>query len=493
MKRKGKSFRQYRLNASVQKAMIFVASFATIGGVALLLSTHAATFATAAEAELGTVSTAATVVSDASASNGEYVKFGGSAGTTGSADEIHYTITGPTSVSFDWRGTATAIHYGSTSSYGSSVTAGGPVVVHEDGSSVPIQPISGSGPWREARLTGLQANTTYHYSIGSQSDKTFHTAPAAGSSGFTVDVEGDIGEPGGFPDMQTIQNMIASSNPNLAMLVGDYPYANGSPTTGSVDNFFGNASMGNNNGIEAFSLTTPVAPAWGNHEIDHANDNGTCTGDNLSDYKGRFDFANPMEDPIYSTYCNTGGGEDWNWFDYGNVRFISYPEPWADDWATWNAKVGPIMASAQSNANIKYIVTFGHRPAYSSGYHPGETALLNYTAALHAKYSKYVLSLNGHSHNYERTIPAQTGGVTYITAGTGGGYLEDGSCSNGWNSVNGSCNQPSWTAFRLMHYGYLKLTFGSSGISGQFVCGPPGGESIVDTCAQGTVADNFTL
>ena len=35
----------------------------------------------------------------------------------GTADEIHYTFTGPTSVAFDWRGTATDIRYGTTTSY----------------------------------------------------------------------------------------------------------------------------------------------------------------------------------------------------------------------------------------------------------------------------------------------------------------------------------------------------------------------------------------
>lgn len=413
---------------------------------------------------------------------------------TGTADEIHYTITGATSVSFDWRGSATAIRYGATTTYGSSVTAGGPVVVKQDGTSFSITPNSSAGPFREARLTGLQPGATYHYAIGTQPDATFHTAPAAGSSGFSVVVTGDIGNPAGFSAMQVIQNMVASAKPDLTIGVGDLTYANGTPTNDYVDSFFGDAALGASlNGIETFSLTTPFEPAWGNHEIDHSNDNGTCTGDNLSNYKSRFDFANPMEDPIYTTYCNTGGGEDWHWFDYGNVRFIAYPEPWSDDWATWKSKVDPIMASAQSNANIRYIVTFGHRPAWSSGYHPGESALANYTAALHAKYPKFLLQLNGHSHNYERTVASATSGITYITAGTGGGQLENGSCSNGWNSVGGSCNPPSWSAYRLMRYGYLKLTFGATSITGQFICGPPGGETIVDSCTQGAVLDSFTL
>ncbi|HSX35776.1 MAG TPA: Ig-like domain-containing protein [Patescibacteria group bacterium] len=415
------------------------------------------------------------------------------ANAAGVADEIHYTITGPTSVTFDWRGDPTTIAYGATSNYGQTATAGGPVVVKENGTNVAIAPISGSGPWREARLAGLQPGTVYHYSIGGSPDQVFHTAPVSGSAGFSVVAEGDIGNPQDFTSTQAIQNLAAAQSPDVVIGVGDYPYANGTPTDGSVDAFFGSALLGANNGVEAWSLRTPFEPGWGNHEIDHANDNGTCTGDNLSDYKGRFDFANPKEDPIYATYCNTGGGEDWHWFDYGNTRFIAFPEPWADDWKTWNTKADAVMADAQANSNIKFIVTFGHRPAWSSGYHAGETALANYTAALHAKYSKFVLQLNGHSHDYERTDPASTGGVTYITSGGGGGYLENGSCSNGWNSVSGSCNKPSWSVSRLMHYGVLKLTFSSTGIAGQYICGPNGGETVVDACTPGSVADSFTI
>ncbi|TML80549.1 MAG: fibronectin type III domain-containing protein, partial [Actinobacteria bacterium] len=78
----------------------------------------------------------------------------GAAGDT--ADEIHYSITGPTSVTFDWRGTPTTISFGPTTSYGQTVSAGSPN----------ITPFSSSGPWREAKLAGLQPGATYHYAIG---------------------------------------------------------------------------------------------------------------------------------------------------------------------------------------------------------------------------------------------------------------------------------------------------------------------------------------
>ncbi len=409
-------------------------------------------------------------------------------------DQVHYTITGPTSVSFDWRGSATTINYGPTTSYGSSATAAGPVVVKEDGSNVPITPNSGPGPWREARITGLTPGTTYNYSIGGTANQTFKTAPAAGTADFTAIVNGDMGNPLGFSKSQPIANLMRDANPDLVLGVGDYSYANSNPTGGYVDAFFGDIALGANNGIQAFSLRTPFFPAWGNHEIDHANDGGTCTGgDNLTNYKGRFDLPNPKEDVLDNTYCYAGGGEDWHWFDYGNTRFIAFPEPWSDNWAGWNTKVSPIMLAAQNNPNIKYIVTYGHRPAWSTGSHASETPLANITRDLHASYSKFVLQLNGHSHNYERSNPTLTNGVTYVTAGTGGGGLANGSCANGWSQYAGSCNQPAWSVVRKMRYGYTKLTFGATAITGQFICGPAGGATITDTCTQGAVVDSFSI
>src|SRR5215470_6140049 len=91
--------------------------------------------------------------------------------TAGSAanggDEIHYTLMGPTRVAFDWRGPATDIRYGATTSYESTAIAHTPSPL----------PFSSAGPFQEVVLTGLDPGTTYHYSIGGGPDGTFATAP----------------------------------------------------------------------------------------------------------------------------------------------------------------------------------------------------------------------------------------------------------------------------------------------------------------------------
>src|ERR671937_60110 len=112
---------------------------------------------------------------------------------TGTADEIHYTFTGPTSVAFDWRGTATDIRYGATTSYGSTANSYTPSPL----------PFSSAGPFQEVQLTGLTAGSTYHYSIGGGTDHIFVTAP---TGDFTFDVIGDIGSSREFSTVAPTQN-----------------------------------------------------------------------------------------------------------------------------------------------------------------------------------------------------------------------------------------------------------------------------------------------
>ena len=60
-------------------------------------------------------------------------------------------------------------------------------------------------------------------------------------------------------------------------------------------------------------------------------------------------------------------GEDWYWFDYGNVRFIGYPEEWTGAWSDWGNRIDPIMAEAQGDPAIRFIVTFGHKKSHCRG------------------------------------------------------------------------------------------------------------------------------
>jgi hypothetical protein len=264
-----------------------------------------------------------------------------------------------------------------------------------------------------------------------------------------------------------MQATIASDHPAFVLMVGDLTYGN---TTGqaSVDQHF--------NDMMVWSQDAAYMPSWGNHEWDRSTDD-------LRNYRGRFDVPHPHTAP-----GSPGpGGEDWNWFDYGNVRFINYPEPYnSASWPDWKAQAAVLMDEAQADPAIRYIVTFGHRPAYSSGEH-GDEGISLYLGALGDGHSKYVLNLNGHSHDYERSYPQH--GVVHITCGTGGSDLEMESGSCVWR---GGCPAPAWSAFRAMHHVTLRLRFSAGGIVGEAICGPSAPVNDV-ACEPGTILDRFVI
>jgi len=374
------------------------------------------------------------------------------------ADEIHWTFTGQNSVTLDWRGFDNVVRYGPTTAYGSTATAVTPAPL----------PFSSPGPFWEAKIAGLEKNAVYHYSIGGGPDHTFHTPPPRGASGFTVIAEGDIGGSNEFTEVIPVQAAIAADAPAFVLMVGDLTYGN-STSQESVDQHF--------NDVMVWSQDAAYMPVWGNHEWE------TPALDDLRNYRGRFDLPHPQTSPGSPLV----DGEDWSWFDYGNVRFIAYPEPYnSSSLPDWKARAEALMDEAQADPAIRFIVTFGHQPGYSSGYH-GDDGVQVYLDALGSNHSKYVLSLCGHSHNYERSHPQN--GVVHITAGTGGAELEiePGGCIWG-----GGCPPPAWSAYRVMHHVTVRLRFYPGGILGEAICGPPSPKSDI-SCTEGTILDSFVI
>lgn len=365
-------------------------------------------------------------------------------------DEVHYTFTGSTSVAIDWRGTASDVRWGATTAYGKTATGHAPA----------WKPFSSSGPFWQADIGGLTAGTTYHYSIGGGPDWTFH-APPTGS--FRFDAIADLGDTTQYPKFATTLSNIAADNPSFVLVAGDLTYAN-MPGVGqiAVDRHFNN--------VMQFSTRAAYMPAWGNHEWNKP------AADDLRNYKGRLLMPNAKASP--GSPAISCCGNDWGWWDAGSVRFINYPEPFVGAWADWKAKAGPIMRQAQNSATIKYIVTFGHRPAFSTGRHPGEAPLANILNGFGDTYSKYVLNINGHSHNYERYKPIH--GVTHITAGAGANFIPP------WKSTD------TRTAFRAMHLSHVRVDVSPTGMNVQAVC--DAANTLEDlTCASGSVIDKVTF
>jgi hypothetical protein len=226
-------------------------------------------------------------------------------------------------------------------------------------------------------------------------------------------------------------------------------------------------------------------PAWGNHDWEYD------TIDDLRTYKGRFDI--PNQDTITGSPAISCCGEDWGWFDYGNARFISLPEPWTTTTRTeWEKKVEKVFSEAQNDMSIRFIVTFGHRSAYTSTFRrsPGEIDLRIILNELHSLYPKYILDLSGHNHQSERyKLPE---GITYIVNSTTGSYYHE-----GWDNLT----KPAYCEFRAIHYGLLVLDFSDNLIYGKFECSENSTQKGVDympleekVCGSpGSIIDSFAI
>ena len=229
----------------------------------------------------------------------------------------------------------------------------------------------------------------------------------------------------------------------------------------------------------AWSRRAAYMPMWGNHEWEGK-------GDDLRNYKGRFALPHAAASPgAPAAGCC---GKDWYWFDQGAVRFIVYPEPYTKEtWPDWARQAAPLFAAAQADPALRFIVTAGHRPAYSSGHHGGNTQLRAILDDFGKRFGKYVLNLSGHNHGYERTKPQAH--VVHISAGIGGGALEHAATECKWTD----CKTPAFMAFRAIHHGFVKLAVSSEAIGLEAICaGASPGEDNVH-CGDGEILDEATI
>ncbi len=379
--------------------------------------------------------------------------------------EVHFTYTAPDAVTFDWRGDGTTLRYWSKDQPPRAVTAHPPSPL----------PISSPGPFQEAVADHLIPGAEYFYEVGhpiKPITRSFRAPPPPGAAGFAFVALGDLGDAVGQPAAAAVDRDIRIADPWFVLALGDLSYADQSGSQAAVDRHFDDVML--------WSLRAAYMPAWGNHEW------GDSPRDDLRNYKGRFALPHAAASPgAPSAGCC---GEDWYWFDFGEVRFILYPEPYTHEtWVDWAARAEPLFAEAEADPRLKFVVTGGHRPAYSSGHHGGDPQLRAILDGFGKRYKKYVLNLNGHSHVYERTKPQAH--VVHITSGTGGGALEHASTACLWDV----CQAPPFTAFRAIHFGYLKVSVHPDELAVEAICGPssPGNEDL--HCAEGEIIDQTII
>ncbi len=390
---------------------------------------------------------------------------------TDTADQIHFSVINGTTVTFNWVGKVDRIHYGTNPNNLDQVA----IATHPPFLPVESPWISDPGPYWEAKLTGLEQNTVYFYKIGSNGKvRNFKAPPLAGTAGFRVCTMSDMHE--SSKECIAMFRQVAELKPDLVITPGDLTGA-GPDGQQEVGARFHDAMV--------WSQSAAWIPAWGNHDWQYTD------VDDLRTYKARFDIPNPGT--ISSSPSVSCCGEDWGWFDYGNTRFISLPEPWDSSTRTeWSHQVRTVFKSAQDDPNIKFIITFGHRSSYTSTFRrsPGEESLRTILDGFHSSYSKYKLDLSGHNHQYERYLLST--GMTYIIVSTAGSYYHE-----GWDSLE----KPPECAYRAIHYGVLVFDFLDNMIKGRFICSVNATNSGVDykpleepVCNEsGEVIDSFTL
>jgi hypothetical protein len=376
--------------------------------------------------------------------------------------QVHFTFTGPTSAVFSWRGNNRTMR----------IWAKGERPRTIDAHDAKPGPFSMPGQWQEAEITGLQPDTQYGYEVGRPRlpvPSFFRSPPTAGSAGFNFAAMADLGASMEFPVSPT-HRLVALGEPAFVFVLGGLTLADLRAQT-SVDRHFED--------IMGWSRVAAYLPVWSEHEW------ASPKRDDLRNYKGRFALPNAQASPgAPEQGCC---GEDWWWLDYGNIRFVAYPEPYTDaTWDDWAAKAAPLMAEAESSPAIEMIVTLGHRPAYSSAPEGGDARLRAVLDGFGARFSKYVLNLSGHARVYERTKPQAH--VVHITVPPGGMDLARADTPCGWKD----CKAPAFTAFRALHRGMLRFSSRPGLLKVDAFCSTatPGRDDV--RCVEGEILDSWS-
>jgi hypothetical protein len=267
-----------------------------------------------------------------------------------------------------------------------------------------------------ADVDGLQPSTAYSYTLQmngadltSGTDR-FVTAPAPGTGTTRFIAFGDSGI--GSPEQYALARLMAADHFDFMMHLGDIVYGSSATTgpathTGYQQWFF--------DVYRDILRGKPVFPTIGNH--DDAIGNGRAYRDV---------FVLP-EDGATATYPDHA--ERFYSFDYGPVHFVSLDTETAFlDTARRQAQIAWLQADLAATAR-EWKVVFFHRPPYSTGFEHGSDLTIRSVFAPILEQNGVQLVLNGHDHDYERTLPMKTSSdpsarpVTYIVSGGGGAAL----------------------------------------------------------------------
>lgn len=268
----------------------------------------------------------------------------------------------------------------------------------------------------EVKISGLQPDTLYRYSVGTKSavlaggdaQHTFRTAPTPGQArAFRFWVVGDSGT-GGTAQASVRDAMLAASAtylPDLYLHMGDMAY--GSGTDGEfTSNFFAV--------YKDLLRNTVCWPTLGNHE-------------GISSQSG------PQTGPYYEAYVLpkaaeaggvASGTEAYYSFDHANVHFIVL-----DSHDSSRSPTGPMLTWLKADlaaSKQPWLIAYWHHPPYTKGSHnsdtEGQLIDMRENALPILEAAGVDLVLAGHSHIYERSFLVRG---AYDTPTTSTGKIKD--------------------------------------------------------------------
>lgn len=245
----------------------------------------------------------------------------------------------------------------------------------------------------KVKLTGLQSNTKYYYSIGSTSlvlageeqEYFFRTHPEKGSSGpVRVWIIGDSGT--GNEAARAVRdayyNFTGSTETNVWLMLGDNAYRNG------TDSEYQSAVFDIYQDLFRNSF---VWSAMGNH------DSYTSNG---APYLSIFEFPTQAE-----SGGTPSGTELYYSFDYANIHFVCLDSEISN--RDENGAMATWLRNDLANTNQPWIVAFFHHPPYTKGSHDSDTEYkhIDMRSNIQPILEDYGVDLvfGGHSHAYERS------------------------------------------------------------------------------------------
>jgi hypothetical protein len=293
----------------------------------------------------------------------------------------------------------------------------------------------------EAIIAGLQPSTTYQYDLRvGGADATpgvvdhLKTSPTSGGGTVRFVAFGDSGS--GSAAQSQIALLINAQTFDFAIHTGDVVYSSGTYAEFEA-RFFPF--------YRTWLRARAIFPVIGNHD--------DVTG-SATPYRAFFALPRDGASPAFPN-----NAERFYSFDYGPIHFIALDTESAfQSAARRDEQLAWLESDLQQSQAMPFRVAFFHRPPYSAGgEHGSYLPARQVFVPLFERYNVQLV-LNGHEHDYERTIPwketsdPSAQAVTYIVTGGGGATLYPASTA-------------AWTAFSRSTHHYMRATATTTSIS----------------------------